>query len=284
MNYFLVDHIDTKIEDASKFVCSHMPVDITIDNAYESMLECSPLGTKEMIAAFKQAVQYLEPRFNFNIKRFDFKLEDGRVANMQVRFTPTEQWPAFLMPKGELTINPRGSFAYLLQTPIQVAAEWASLRYVWNELRAETVGLNPYMLAHLMPWIRECLADFDSNYLPLAVTKHDRKAIDRELATVMRDWNVTFFPRLSKALTAVARSGKHLFGQFRMLEAAYSREALAQSCITVERTPSLIEAWMKEHMQEALAEWQTDKIERADRQRDELAVKAAKRLSNPKGK
>jgi hypothetical protein len=268
MNYFLVDHIDTKIEDAGKFVCAHMPVDITIDNAYESMLECSPLGTKEMIAAFKQAVQYLEPRFN--VKRFDFKLEDGRVANMQVRLTPTEQWPAFLMPKGELTINPRSSFAYLLQTPIQVATEWASLRYVWNELRAETVGLNPYILAHLMPWIRECLADF---YLPSNVTKHDRKTIDRELATVMRDWNVTFFPRLSKALTAIARSGKHLFGQFRMLEAAYNCESLVQSCITVERTPSLIEAWMKEHMQEALAEWQQDCAEYEERQRLKASAK-----------
>jgi hypothetical protein len=102
----------------------------------------------------------------------------------------------------------------------------------------------------------------------------------------MRDTNVLFFPRMSKSLTTVTRSGKVLISQFRLIEAAYARETLMQSPITVERTPTLIEPWLKEHFAEAMEEWQRDKAERAARQLEGIMMRAAARhdKNNPKGK
>src|SRR4029077_20256281 len=127
------------------------------------------------------------------------------------------------------------------------------------QLRIAVYALDSATLAYLMPWIRECLADFDSAGLPVGVSQTERKAIGKEVATVMHDANVLYFPRLSKQLTAVARSGRTLFGQYRMLEAAYSSDTLTQSPITVERTPSLVEPWLKEHLAEALDAWASDR-------------------------
>ena len=284
VNQNLIDHIDAKIESAARFVCAYMPVDITVDSAYEAMLACSAINTVPMIAAFKEAVKYLDPVGNF--KRFNFSLGDGRIASIQARFTPSKTWPAFLIPTGNLAIDPESKFAALLDTPIRVATEWESLAYVWQQLRHPQHGLDHAMLAYLMPWIRECLADFDMTDLPVSVARIERKAIEKELSTVMNDANVLFFPRLSKQLTAIARSGKTLFGQYRILEAAYSRETLTQSPITVERTPSLLEPWVKEHISEATDEWTRDKAERTARRLEAVMMKAAARFgkANPKGK
>jgi hypothetical protein len=284
MNQHLINHIDAKIAQASRFVTQYMPLDINTDNAYEAMLECSNNHTPEMIEAFKVAVKYLPPAANH--KTFNLMMADGRLVSVQVKFLPTVKWPTFLIPEGNLSINPEGEFAAQLDTPIRVATEWESLAYLWKELSSDVYGLEPYVLAYLMPWIRECLADFDNAYLPVNVTRHERKAIDKEVSRVMNDWNVLYFPRLSKRLNAVARSGRHLFGQYKLIESAYHRESLVQSPVTITRTPSLIEPWMREHMAEMRNEWDIDRAARYQRETDAIVVKAAKRFDqlNPKGK
>ncbi len=284
MNQNLVDHIDSKIHQACRFVTTYMPLDINIDNAYEAMLACSSNNTPEMIAAFQAAIKFLPPAASH--KTFNMALADGRIASLQVRFTPTIKWPTFLIPEGNLAINPEGYFAAMLETPIRVACEWESLAYLWNELRSAHFNLEPYVLAYLMPWIRECLADFDGTGLPVNVSRIERKAVDRELSMIMNDWNVTVFPRMSKDLTAIARSGRHLFAQYQMIEAAYTRENLTQSPVTITRTPSLIESWVKAHVAEMREEWERDSADRVQRQLDDVALKAAKRFdkANPKGK
>lgn len=276
MNIHLINHIDAKIESAANFVCSYMPVDITVGSAYGAMLACSVLNTPRMIDAFKTAVAYLPPQANY--KRFNFSLGDGRIAAIQARFNPTKEWPAFLIPADELVINPESKFAALLDTPIRVATEWESLSYIWQQLRMPQYALEPYVLAYLLPWIRECLADFDGMGLPVRVSQKERKVIDKELATVMHDANVLYFPRMSKALSAVARSGKILFSQYRLIEAAYAREALTRSPIGVERTPSLLEPWLKEHLAETLDEWTRDKAARTARELETVMMKAAKKF------
>ena len=224
MNLHLIDYVDAKIATMGNFVGKFMPVDISVDSAYEEMLACSAINTKPMIAAFKEAVKYLAPVGNF--KRFNFSLGDGRIASIQARFNPTKNWPAFLIPDGNLVIDPEGKFAHLLDTPVRVATEWESLAYIWQRLRTPQYGLDVAQLAYLMPWIRECLADFDGSGLPVNTSKVERKAIEKELATIMRDVDVLFFPRMSKALSEVMRSGKILFSQYRMIDAAYTHETL----------------------------------------------------------
>jgi hypothetical protein len=286
VNQHLVNYIDAKLNSAANFVCKFMPVDITVDSAYEAMLECSALNTPDMIVAFRQAVKYLDPQANF--KQFNFTLGDGRIARIQARFNPTKKWPAFLIPTGNLTINPDGKFAALLETPIRVATEWESLTYMWERLRSPELQLDVATLAYLMPWIRECLADFDLFGLDVSVSRVERKAIEKELATVMHDTNVTFFPRMSKALSETVRSGKVLLSQYRMIDAAYSEKllALVQPLITVERTPTLLEPWLKEHLAEAMDEWKNDRALRVSRQLAATRMKDAKRFDrlNPKGK
>ena len=73
----------------------------------------------------------------------------------------------------------------MLETPIRVATEWESLACLWQELRSAHYNLEPYVLAYLMPWIRECLADFDGLSMPVDVSRIERKAIDKELHSTM---------------------------------------------------------------------------------------------------
>ena len=284
MNQNLVNHIDNKIHQACRFVTHYMPLDINTDTAYEAMLSCSSNHTPAMIAAFREAVKYLPPAPNH--KTFNMALADGRVASVQVRLLPTAKWPAFLIPEGNLAINPEGYFAAMLETPIRVATEWESLAYLWQELRSAHYNLEPYVLAYLMPWIRECLADFDGPSMPVDVSRIERKAIDKELSMIMNDWNVTVFPRMSKQLTGIARSGRHLFAQYQMIESAYSREVLTQSPVTITRTPSLIEPWVRAQVIEMREEWKNDMAERVERQLANIAAVAARRSNrnNPRGK
>jgi hypothetical protein len=284
VNQHLIDYIDAKLNSATNFVCRFMPVDIDVDSAYEAMLECSAINTASMIAAFGEAVKYLDPQGNF--KQFNFIMHDGRLARIQARFSPTKAWPAFLMPTGNLSIDPESKFAALLETPIRVATEWESLTWVWEQLRSPEFNLDVATLVFMMPWIRECLADFDILGMSVTVSRTERKVIERELSTVMNDVNVSFFPRMSKALSDTVRSGKTLLSQYRMIDAAYAGELLTQPPITVERTPSLLEPWLKEHLNETMIEWQADRDTRARRQEETAMMKATTKFAkiNPKGK
>lgn len=273
MNQYLVRHVDGWLDQAANFVCAYMPVDINVDTAYEEMLRCSAINTEAMIAAFQDAVRYLNPQGQF--KRFNFTLPDGRRTSLQARFHPTTKWPAFLIPGQNLTINPESKFAALLDTPIRVATEWIHLEYVWQQLRIETRNLDSAQLAYLMPWLRECLADFDITALPVEVKQAERKLIEKEFTTIMRDQNVLFFPRLSRGLTAIARSGRVLISQYRMIEAAYGREQLAHAVISVDRDYGLVELWVKEHLLEAMEEWEHDKAERTTRALEAMITKSA---------
>lgn len=267
MNRHLITYIDTKIEAASRFITNYMPIDINTDDAYEALLECSSVfseATKDhMIQAFKDAVQYLPPQASHH-KRFHIAL-NNRTVVIVVRLNSTERWPVFLFPAGGLAVTPESKLAQLLETPARVATEWAQLSFMWNILHNDDMGLSNPQLAFLMPWIREVLADFDTTQLPVDVKQAERKVIDREVATIMGDTNVPFYPRLSKALTMLARSGKKLFSQYRLLEATYNEHLLERSIITVEPSSTLLEAWVNEHMQETIAEWRNDKSERVQR-------------------
>jgi hypothetical protein len=255
-----------------------MPVDITDDTAYEEMLACTTINTNEMIAHFREAVKYLKPTSQF--KRFDFSL-GGRTVIIQTQLTPTEKWPAFLFPNQELLINPESKFAALLDTPIRVATEWAHLEYIWQQLRMPVHGLTNEQLVYLLPWLRECLADFDITRLPFDVKVAERKLITKEHATIMRDTDVLFFPRLSRDLIGIARSGRALISQYRMIEATYSSDTLTRSPITVDSTSTLVEPWVKQHFAEAMEEWTRDKGDREARQFEALMMRNAAK-NNPK--
>lgn len=281
MNKHLVDFINNKIEAASRFITNYMPADIDTDAAYEAMLACNTTHayTSEVITAFQAVAKYLPEASQH--KRFTLTLND-RPTTVVVRLNPTERWPMFLFPDGELVVTPESKLAELMAIPVRVATEWESLRWVWSEFVKDEVELNPYTLAYLMPWIREVLADFDTTRLPVDtsiqkdVKQAERKAIDKEIATIMRDWNVAFFPRMSKSLSAIARSGQTLFAQYRLLEASYSK--LSDPVITVLPTPSLVPAWAREHMDETLQEWENDKRERLHRELYAAAAKAANKV------
>jgi len=280
MQQALVNHINAKIEQAANFVCRYMPLDISTDTAYEELLACSQVfseATKDhMIKAFRDAVQYLEPQGIH--RRFNFMVNGGRIANIQTRFNPTPKWPVFLIPGGNLAVDPESKFAALLDTPVRVATEWESLAYVWGELRA--LELDAAQLAYLMPWIRECLADFDM--FGVDWSRAERRLIEKEMSTVMNDTPVLAFPRMGKALSDVVRSGKTLFAQYRMIDSAHTSDTLVQSPISVERTPSLLESWLKEHMAEAKEEWRQDVNLRMQRHLNATALRAAKKFDKAK--
>ena len=178
MNSHLIDYINNKLDEAAAFVCGNMPSEFSTDETYETLLACSSMNTPEMIREFKAAVKYLAP--SYVTKRFNFLLPapasvlSARVVTVNVRLAPTGNWPVFLIPSGEITITPESKLARMLELPIRVATEWANLIHMWQGLRSNDL-LTPAQVAYLLPWIRECLADYRVD--PTRLSKSEVRAL-----------------------------------------------------------------------------------------------------------
>ena len=90
------------------------------------------------------------------------------------------------------------------------------------------------------------------------------------------DDDVRYFPRMSKELRAIARSGRTLFGQYRMLEATHTPRGVAP--IIVDHGQSLVESWIPIHLSEMWETFREDEYERYARGMDASVGRAMKKL------
>lgn len=257
MDQALLSFIDNKIEEATTFVCKHLPVNLPDNDIYEGLV-----GEPHVLEAFRNAGRYLPPT-NLN-KHITLKLGDETLS-VQVRLGPTEKYPVFLMPKYDLTITRESDLGQAMALARKVAGEWDTLVYVWERFRFNVP--DPHALGFVFPWLREMFLDFDLHNLPVIPHRRSqREDILREAAKIVQRTTPNHFPRLSPDLNVVCQSGKRLFGQYRMLESAASQTELTKAPLVISRGPDkLVPQWVREHTDEALIDWQEEReaIERA---------------------
>ena len=257
MHAALTALIDKKLSEAAEFVIRYMPLDLTTNQIYEGLV-----GEPHVAQAFREAIQYLPPasvnrRINLTI--------DKQELLVSLRLQPTEEYPVFLIPKYDLKVTRESDLGRALTLSIQVTREWEMLTKTWDKFK----GASPdsHTLGFLFPWLREIMLNFDLFTLDSVPSrKQEREQIEREVRAIHRRNPPKSFPRLSIELNRVCQSGKRLFGQYRMLEAAMSNADLTRSRLSIDRATSLSPPWLSDHLDEAVADWfeQTMPITRVD--------------------
>lgn len=260
MDRHLTKFIDTKIAAANQFVLSRMPLGLTAEECYEELIG-TLVGGEAMLKAFRDAAQHLPPLMLH--KRVSVAM-DGRIVGMALRFTATTKYPHYLLPQAPLFITQASKLYRELSMPVRVARQWEELKFVWENMRNSEPSA--VILMHLFPWLREIIAEFDIAALGLDVTATDRRMIEAELKKIRREETPAMFPLLTPELNAVCKSGRELFGQFRMIEASISETTnYTQAPITIEPTPTLVAPWIAKHIGEVMEDWRDAKARYAER-------------------
>ena len=251
MHAALIAFIDKKLSEAADFVLRHMPVALSTDEIYENLV-----GEPHVVAAFKEAGKYLPPsslnrRITISINR--------QPLMASLRLDPTEKYPVFLMPKYDLDVTQESALGQALAMSLNVAREWEMLTKTWEKFKGAVP--DPHVLGFLFPWLREIMLDFSlANMEFLPTRKQEREQIEREVRAIQRRTSPKTFPRLSIELNRVCQSGKRLFGQYRMLEAAMSNDSLTRAPLSIDRATNLAPAWLAEHMDECISDWFEEKL------------------------
>jgi hypothetical protein len=255
MHAALIAFIDKKLSEAADFVLRHMPVALSTDEIYENLV-----GEPHVVAAFKEAGKYLPPsslnrRINLGIHTpyppFEIKLL------VSLRLDPTEKYPVLLLPKYDLDVTHESALGQALTMSINVAREWEMLTQTWEKFKGAVP--DPHVLGFLFPWLREIMLNFDLELLDVGIRrKQEREQIEREVRAIQRRMPPKSFPRLSIELNRVCQSGKRLFGQYRMLEAAAT--SIERAPLSINRATNLAPAWLDEHIGECISDWFEEKV------------------------
>jgi hypothetical protein len=244
MNKHLVNYINVKLDEAATYVIRYMPVDLSTNAIYEGLM-----GEPHVVAVFREAVKYLPPTA-LN-RRTTIKL-GTQPLTVSLRLAPTEEYPVFLIPKYDLAVTQESELGQALELAIQVTREWEMLIKTWSHFK-ELVP-DPATLGFLFPWLREIMLDFHVGLLDVSIKhKQERELLEREVRALTRHAVPKHFPRLSIELNQVCQSGKRLFGQYRMLEAAAAN--IERASLGIDRASNLAPAWLADHIEEALSDW-----------------------------
>jgi hypothetical protein len=244
MNKHLVNYINVKLDEAATYVIRYMPVDMTTNAIYENLI-----GEPHVVAAFREAIKYLPPA-SLN-RRTIIKL-GTQPLTVSLRLAPTKEYPVFLMPFYDLVVTQESELGQALGLAIQVTREWEMLTITWNHFKELVPDAGT--LGFLFPWLREILLDFHVGLLDVNIKlKSDRERLEREVKAIHRRIVPKHFPRMSIELNQVCQSGKRLFGQYRMLEAAAAN--IDRAPLGIDRASNLAPAWLADHIEEALSDW-----------------------------
>lgn len=244
-------HIIEAINDASTFVLRHMPINATTDEIYEGLVD-----DPQMIAAFANAAKYLPP--NGLHKRITIHSEEYGMLSLHVRLTPTDKYPAFLLPQrttDQIPLTRESRLSQALALPIRVARDWGMLKWAYEKLEANVDDAQA--LACLLPWMRELVAEWEQAHPISTVFKpnRDRQAINRDVQAVMSERIPKQFPRITEQLNSVCLSGKALFSQYRMLKACSTNLDVTSVSVDVTSEPS---TWLVLDMGEVLDDWKEE--------------------------
>ena len=262
MHRGLGELVNKRIAEASSFVTQHMPIHLTADEIYEDLV-----GEPHILEAFRNAMRYLPPT---RLSRFT-EVQCGEFSvQVSLKLEPTDKYPVFLWPKYDLRITPESELGQSMLLSIQVLNEWSMLKAAWERLLPAVPDAR--VLGFLFPWLREIMLDVDFNIMESPPRlKSEREQIEREVRAIQRRMPPSHFPRLSADLNKVCQSGKRLFGQYRMLEAA-TKDNLVRPQLRVSSVQNLNPAWLAEHLNEAVADWIDDQLEHKHR-RSPLGVR-----------
>ena len=254
MHRTLNAHITEAINDASTFVLRHMPVNATTDEIYEDLI-----GDPQMAEAFANAAKYLPP--NSLHKRITIPSEEYGRLSLNVRLTPTDKYPAFLMPQRTIDQKPlthESRLSQALALPIRVARDWVMLKWAYEKLEANVDDAQA--LACLLPWMRELVAEWEKAYPthPSFKPSRDRQAINRDVYAIMNERIPKRFPRVTEQLNSVCLSGKAMFSQYRMLKACSTN--LDTAPVSVDVVAFELPVWLLMDMGEVLDDWKEEQL------------------------
>lgn len=253
MHTILKEYVDKQLDEASGFVLKYLPINLTTNQIYESLIE-----EPHVIKAFAEATQYL-PTASMH-KRVDAMYGDTNLK-LLLRFQPTEKYNVFLMPKYDLKINSQSELGKALALPVKLATDWEMLSKVWSRMAGQVGDVG--MLALLFPWLQEIFIGFDpAKTDKWPKIKSEQEKILREVRKIMAGRVPNRFPRLTARLNEVCRSGRTLLSQYRMLEATFNIESLTSSPVSIERMGLSLPEWLNQHMDEVLQDWAEEELER----------------------
>ena len=252
-------YIKKRMDEAAGFVVKYMPVGMDTDTIYESII-----GEPHVAKAFSEAVQYLPPSITH--RRAALFVGD-QLMTVMLKFAPTDKYPVFLLPKYDLHVTQESELAQSLAMAIEVARDWDLLTKTWEAF--VNLGLDAHTMAFLFPWVREITLNPDMMELFYGLRqKAEREKIEREVRATQRRFAPKNFPKVSVELNRVCQSGKRLFGQYRMLEAAMKAEDLTQAPLSIDKLNlGHLSPWVFEHINEAVEDWREDEHKREEQEK-----------------
>ena len=252
MHPYLYTAVEESIAEARQFMLRTMPIGLTNDQIYESLL-----GDAQVAQAFANAARYL-PTGGLS-RRVTTMTEDYGTLSLNIRLTPTEKYPVFLIPKDIPVFSRKSDLSRALALPFRVARDWHMLGFAFTRLANDVDDVNA--LAFIFPWIREIISRWNEEHPGPVLDRRQRPSrvrglIDKDVKAILSEKTPHRFPRLGEQLNNVCRSGKTLFSQYRMLEASHSGSP--PSPVVLESPTASVPDWLVTHLNEVLDEWKEE--------------------------
>ena len=259
----LVEAVSYKIRETAMEVCSRLHIDMETDELYEELMACYGFDTPIMLREIKAATKYLPAN---GVRKtctlttaYNVNMDTAMTIDLEVRLHPTEKWPSFIFPDKPMMLTQWSKLAEKLALPMRVAGEWSALTYVWSQFSDAQFNLDAAVLGKLMPWLRDVMSGI---LIPKTKYAADRAKMFKDRQAILDDTEVKSRPRMSKELAVIARSGRHLFGQWNMMQASlpFDRETIAPKLKVSPRASN--PPWLSTHMAETRAEWYDEELAR----------------------
>ena len=256
MHNALKDFILREINSCGDYVCERIELGMNSDEAYEELI-----GEPHVLAAFSAAEQYMVSRTcmmsNFSVMR-----PDSSKLKLNFYLLATDKYPIHTFPKFPLRITHGSKLEAALDLPTRIAQQWAELDYVTCQL-FDDLYLDAEQCVFFLPWMRELLVDCDWHRDPAAFLnrhnsqwkKNEVDVVDREIKQIMRGSVPKHFPRMTKSVSDVCKSGKSLFTQYRMIRATSEEGRVPRQPISVMRDQMLIDRQLMQDMQGVIVAW-----------------------------
>lgn len=261
--------IQSEMKTAHEFVRNRIEVKLDADQVYEQLI-----GNPEMLAAFRNAMQYmphqgLDTNITIHIasEQLGENVTSFNRARVHLHLPPTEKYRQRFIPEGELLVTRESDLHKYFTKQLAVSQAWAELEYVFNAFHLARVGA--LEMSFLMRWIRELIADCDWKDEPEAfvnrwsigkVSKKALREVDRDMRLINSHATPDRFPIVTKRVSDICKSGKALFGQYRLLKSVTGEQEAPLITLLNEGalTGMGVDDGLAEQMNDVILNWQVD--------------------------
>jgi hypothetical protein len=247
MNPIVKQFILGQIDNAAQYVCANMPIDITSDEAYETLI-----GEAHVLDLFAKAAKYMAPADCIKYMPVEYC---GQELRLLLRFKPTPKYNSYLWPIYPLQVNSESKLGRELALGVQVMTDWAKLRYVTAYV------MNTWERADIASffcsWLRSM--DFDSINASGNLKAANLKSVMREIKIIKDRKLPSCFPSLTQGVRDICLSGNRLFGQYRMIHSTTDNTRFRENeaiPVSVARPQEIkMDEWLTTELEEIRSDW-----------------------------